>query len=235
MYFECPRCGYVQTEDPLWLNDAYASAINPSDTGIMVRNLANISLVLSTLTLMRERTGRVVDYAGGHGFLVRLLRDIGVDALWSDPHCENLVARGFEYSDGGQATLVTAFEAFEHFVNPVEEMKKMLSISSNVLLTTNLIPLPTPQPSDWWYYGLDHGQHIGFYRVHTLEFIAKKFNLNLLSDRASTHLFSREKYSYHIWRLLQHAAKNMPGLFSAGLRSRTWSDHLAILRLGDRD
>mgnify|MGYP002839845252 CR=1 FL=1 len=59
----------------------------------------------------------------------------------------------------------------------VEEMRKLLSISSNLLLTTTLTPFPTPRPSDWWYYGLDHGQHIGFYRVKTLEYLAKEFNL----------------------------------------------------------
>ena len=116
-YFECNNCGYVQTEEPWWLEDAYAHAINNSDTGIMTRNLSNVSLVLATLTLMKNRSSPVVDFAGGHGFLVRLLRDIGINALWSDPYCENLVARGFEYDNKNQAILVTAFETFEHFVH----------------------------------------------------------------------------------------------------------------------
>jgi Nif-specific regulatory protein len=40
--------------------------------------------------------GTVVDCAGGYGILVRLLRDYGVNALWSDPYCENVLAKGFE-------------------------------------------------------------------------------------------------------------------------------------------
>jgi hypothetical protein len=75
------------------LEEAYASTINNSDTGIMSRNLSNISLVLATLILIKNRNSLVVDCAGGYGFLVRLLRDIGVNALWSDPYCENLVAK----------------------------------------------------------------------------------------------------------------------------------------------
>ena len=87
-YFECGSCGYVQTEDPTWLNQAYASPINSSDTGIMVRNFSNISLVLATLIFLGKRSGRVVDYAGGFGFLVRLLRDKGINAFWLDPYSE---------------------------------------------------------------------------------------------------------------------------------------------------
>ena len=52
--------GYVQTEDPTWLDEAYASPINPSDTGIMDRNLSNVELVLASLALMKERHGTVV-------------------------------------------------------------------------------------------------------------------------------------------------------------------------------
>jgi len=230
-YFDCATCGYVQTENPTWLEEAYASPINPSDTGIMARNISNVGLVLATLILMGERKGTVVDYAGGHGFLVRLLRDKGVDALWADPYSENLVARGFEYTEqGGPATLVTAFEAFEHFVQPVLEMEKLLGIAPNILLTTSIIPTPAPEPNDWWYYGLDHGQHIGFYRVQTLEYLAKEFGMNLLTDGNGTHLFTSKDCSATAWFILRKIAQRAPVLLTAGLRSKVWSDHLDISR-----
>ena len=44
----------MQTEEPSWLNEAYASTINYSDTGIMSRNLSNLSIVLATLTLIKK-------------------------------------------------------------------------------------------------------------------------------------------------------------------------------------
>ena len=225
-YFDCPICGYVQTETPSWLDEAYASPINSSDTGIMVRNLANTSLVVATLTCMGNRSGLVVDYAGGYGILVRLLRDAGIDAYWADPYSENLVVRGFEYQGLEGTKLVTAFEAFEHFVNPYDEMKALLSIAPNILLTTNVISTPAPSPSDWWYYGLEHGQHIGFYRVRTLQQLADKFGLHLLTDGVSKHFFSEKKYSYSAWRILMRSARYFPKLFSFGLKSKTWSDHL---------
>lgn len=230
-YFECSNCGYVQTEEPTWLDEAYASTMNMSDTGIMARNLSNVSLVLATLATMGCRKSQVVDYAGGYGFLVRLLRDIGIGALWADPYSDNLVARGFEYqAEARPAAMVTAFEAFEHFVSPIDEMEKMLGIAPNILLTTNVIATPAPQPNDWWYYGLDHGQHIGFYRIQTLQYLADKFGLQLLSDGISTHFFSQRKYSYRAWYIFRKAARRMPKLFQVGLTSKTWADHLAVSR-----
>ena len=224
-YFECNNCGYVQTEDPYWLKEAYTSTINNSDTGIMLRNSSNVSFVLSTLILMKNRSSTVVDYAGGHGFLVRSLRDIGINAFWSDLYCENLVAKGFEYNNN-QANLVTAFESFEHFLRPSDEMIKLLEIAPNILLTTNIISDPAPKPSEWWYYGLDHGQHIGFYRMRTLKFLADKFDLHLISDGASRHFFSKQKYSYLTWRFLNYVTSRFPKLLRFGMNSKTWEDHL---------
>ncbi len=231
-YFDCSVCGYVQTEQPTWLKEAYAETMNDSDTGIMSRNIANTSLTLATLALMGKTKSSMVDYAGGYGFTVRLLRDIGVDAFWFDPYAKNLVAKGFEYSgkEKKNIQLVTAFEVFEHFINPLEEMKKIFTIAPNILLSTAIITSPAPQPLDWWYYGLEHGQHLGFYRLKTLNYLAKKFNLNFISDGIGNHFFSKEKYSPHLWKLLQVLTHGFPKLFSfaAGLKSKVWTDHLKI-------
>jgi hypothetical protein len=232
-YYECSICSYVQTEKPSWLHEAYKSPIQPSDTGIMVRNLANVGEVIAALTLMGDLAAKVVDYAGGYGFLVRLLRDKGVNAFWADRYTENLVARGFEYEMGSTADLVMAFEAFEHFLFPAEELQTLLSIAPNVLMTTFLIPTPTPKPSDWWYYGLDHGQHIGFYRVKTLRYIAQRFSLHLITDGNSVHFFSKNKYSQTYWRCLRRISRLSDKLLLRRLSPLTWSDHLTIAKSGN--
>ena len=180
-YFDCAECGYVQTEMPHWLERAYAVAINVSDTGIMARNQDNARLVLATMLSLGKLKGKVVDCAGGYGILVRMLRDYGVDAFWSDRYCENLLARGFAY-ESGEADLATAFEAFEHFVNPAKDLDSLLAIAPNILLSTLLIPDPAPAPGTWWYYGAEHGQHIGFFRLRTLKKLVADRGKFLLSD-----------------------------------------------------
>jgi hypothetical protein len=226
-YFECPSCRYVQTEEPHWLSEAYDEVINQSDTGIMSRNIANAQLVIGALWLLKHLDGSVVDCAGGYGILVRLLRDEGVDALWSDPFCENLVARGFEHRQGN-AFLVTAFEAFEHFVHPDVELGRMLAIAPNVLISTMLLPTPTPAHEDWWYYGREHGQHVGLFRAETLRVLAARHGKHLATDGVSNHLFSERPVSdSSLHRLVRHR-RLAHWLARRKLSSRTWSDHLAM-------
>ncbi len=226
-YFECDACRYVQTERPYWLDRAYSDAINGSDTGIMTRNLANARIVMATLVCLGTLDGKVVDWAGGYGILVRLLRDYGIDALWADRYCKNLVARGFEYRSGGGA-IVTAFEAFEHFLNPAEEVNTLLSIAPNILLSTEIIPEPAPPQSDWWYYGREHGQHIGFFRLKTLELLAARRGKHFLSNGHSYHLISDRPINKMSWLLLLAAKNLLPAILRPRLRSKTWQDHVHI-------
>ena len=226
-YYECSNCLYVQTEEPHWLTKAYSNAINSSDTGILRRNKSNSGIVAATLSLLGGMKNKVVDCAGGYGILVRLLRDSGIDASWSDPYCENLLAKGFEYQNG-TAALVTTFEAFEHFVDPLDELEKLLKIAPNVLLSTEIISSPPPQQKDWWYYGREHGQHIGFFRVHTLEVMANKFGKKVVSDGKSYHLITDRNISKVRWITIILLAKILPIVFTWKLKSKTWDDHYKI-------
>lgn len=223
-YFECPECGYLQTESPYWLEQAYTSAINDSDTGIMVRNQINARIVLATLWQLDALNDNLVDCAGGYGILVRLLRDYGVNAFWSDRYCENLLAKGFEHS-AEPAILVTAFEAFEHFVNPAEELDRLLAIAPNVLFSTEIIPEPAPTQDDWWYYGQEHGQHIGFFRIRTLERLAIERGKFFISDGRSYHLIASKPINKFMWRVAKRVNGLMSILMKRRLKSKTWSDH----------
>lgn len=229
-YFECPNCGYVQTETPYWLERAYAEVINDSDTGIMVRNLANAKIVLATMLMLGKPDGVVVDCAGGYGILVRLLRDYGINAMWSDRYCKNLVARGFEHTTE-TADLVTSFEAFEHFVNPAEELERMLKIAPNVLFSTEIIADPAPKHEDWWYYGTEHGQHIGFFRIRTLEKLAKERGKFFLSNGSSYHLITERPVNELLWKLTIKSNRMLPFLLRRKLKSKTWMDHDQMITL----
>ncbi|MFK7893808.1 MAG: class I SAM-dependent methyltransferase [Granulosicoccus sp.] len=224
-YFECEHCGFVQTEKPHWLELAYSDAITHSDTGLVSRNLINARYTLATLRTLGMPKGKVLDFAGGYGLLVRLLRDKGVNALWSDPFCENLHSKGFEHT-GESVDLTTAFEVFEHLAEPEEEFDKMLDSGRNILLSTVLIPRPAPAHDSWWYYGHGHGQHVAFYRVSTLEAMAKRHNLHVISNGRNYHLFTDKKVNKQHWRVwLKMGKANAPWLYR-GLKSLTKSDSL---------
>lgn len=221
-YFECDNCGYIQTETPGWLEEAYSSPINKFDTGIIRRNKVNVGRVVMTLASYRMMSGRVLDYAGGHGILVRMLRDEGVDAFWSDKYCANLFARGFEAVDRNY-DLLTAFEVLEHLLHPVEDLNVMLNHAPTVLASTELAPESGSPPMDWQYFGLEHGQHIGFFRRRTLAWIAERCGVHHASVGGSLHLFSKKSVPIS-WKPMQRLRWSWHLAARARLRQRTLED-----------
>lgn len=227
-YFHCPQCGFLETEEPFWLEEAYLSSINMSDTGYLQRNIKLSKVTTVILTLFFNRKRKFLDYAGGYGVFVRLMRDIGFDFYWQDKYTQNLFARGFKW-ENEKVEAVTSFESFEHFDNPMQEIEKMLSISRNIIFTTELLPQPIPGPNDWWYYGLDHGQHISFYSEKTLKYIGKFFDLKYIHFR-NLHLFVENKnISDMKIKLLKLNKLRLDEFFAKlFLKSLTWQDHLQI-------
>ena len=191
-YYLCENCGFIQTEQPYWLLEAYDDSINIYDTGILQRNMHFAKRTAVLLHTLFADDCKYLDYAGGYGIFCRLMRDMGFNYFWSDPYTKNLVARGFEFKETQKIDLLTSFESFEHFEFPMEEIGKMISISNNILFSIQLYPLPPPSPREWWYYGLDHGQHIAFYSEKTLRYIAKHFNLNFHTDGKNLHLLTQQ-------------------------------------------
>ncbi len=201
-YYVCSECGFMQTEDPYWLDEAYSDSIAIGDTGILQRNLYALDITSILIYFIFDKNAKFIDFAGGYGILTRLMRDNGFDFYWNDPYSKNILARGFEYDSNDKVEMATAFEVFEHFTDPLKEINKMLTFSDNILFTTVLLPTPIPKPGEWSYYVLDHGQHISFYTLSSLNILANKYGLNFLTNGSNVHLFTRKKVSSNYFRLL---------------------------------
>lgn len=201
-YYCCPNCDFIQTESPYWLVEAYKESINKTDTGILKRN-SYLARVTSTLIyFFFDRKKKFLDFAGGYGILTRHMRDYGFDFYWKDKYSDNLFAKGFEFNNIDNVELLTSFEVFEHFVDPMKEIELMLKYSRNILFSTFLLPKRKPLPEEWWYFGLEHGQHISIYSYKTLKYIANKKNLNLYSNGKNVHLLTEKKISLLLFKIL---------------------------------
>lgn len=205
-YYQCPQCGFVQTEQPYWLEEVYTEAINESDIGLVGRNLTQLQITRALLTLFFEGDGTFVDYGGGYGLFVRLMRDKGFDFYRYDSYCENLFAKGFdaEVPPAASYELLTAFEVFEHLVDPLPEIEKMLHFSRTIFFSTELLPQTNPKPGEWWYYGLEHGQHVSLYTRRSLEVVADKLGLNYYTNGVSLHLLTEKKLHSRLFSLAAH-------------------------------
>lgn len=203
-YFRCGSCGFVQTEEPYWLEEAYSEAIKRSDVGHIRRNLRLAKITRAIIMSFFDGSKRFLDFGSGYGVLVRIMRDAGYDFYGYDKHCASLFALDFEappdVKNGYE--LVTAYEVFEHLADPLQELREMLSFSSTVLFTTELLPAHAPKPGEWGYYGVEHGQHISFYTLKSLETLAERFSLNLYSDGRMRHLLTPKKLSPTVYRIV---------------------------------
>lgn len=194
-YFRCRACRFIQTEHPHWLAESYESAITSLDIGLVERNIVSSRLVSAIIRALFNKNGRFIDYGGGYGLFVRLMRDRGFDFYRQDRYCENLFSKNFDVEDAnvqGKHELLTAFELFEHLEDPLTETAAMLEYADNILFSTELQPADQRKLNDWWYVAPETGQHIAFYTPASLKVIAQNFGLHLCSV-GTYHLLSRKK------------------------------------------
>ena len=229
----CEGCGFLQANDPFWLNEAYEEAIASADTGILTRNIKLSRIASALFFWLFPRNSQFLDLAGGYGILVRLMRDVGFDFHWSDPYCNNLVSRGFEHEPQMMYEAITAFEVLEHTVRPIEFLENALAMTAKgtILFSTETFDGPPPLPTEWWYYAFPEGQHIAFFQPKTLRKIAEMLGRNLYSN-GSLHLLTDQHVNPLLFKLLSDRFWSWPFYIAAriGMTSRTIEDHAAIIR-----
>lgn len=236
-YFRCQYCDFIQTENPFWLEKAYSKAISNLDIGLVHRNIAFSDLIEDTLNTYWGREKGFLDYGGGYGLFVRLMRDKGFHFYRQDSYCENLFAAGFDFEElqekaAGEASkrfgLITAFEVFEHLVEPMVELENMFAIADSVLFSTHLQPRKAINSvDDWWYFIPDTGQHIAFYSDQTLSYIAEYFEKNLYTNGSNLHLLCDKSVEIAEFDLKMPALHEHSLLSSDSKRSSVQNRHKA--------
>lgn len=205
-YHRCTSCSFMQTDEPVWLAEAYEDAINETDIGLVSRNKLFSELVTAQLSLLGyDRRQRFLDYGGGYGMFVRMMRDSGYNFFSYDQYCDNLYSDKFVDPDPGISKFryeaITAFEVFEHLTDPIHELEKLLARTDTILFSTELSSTCRGSLKDWWYVMPEHGQHIAFYHVDTLKYIAGKYGLRLYTNGHTLHMLTRKRLSSLTYRM----------------------------------
>lgn len=205
-YFKCSSCQFIQTEEPHWLSESYSNAITKLDIGLVVRNEVMAPIVKAVISKWFDPNAKFIDYGGGYGMLVRMMRDRGFDYYRQDVYCSNLYAESFDISDvpSFRAELVTAFEVFEHLQDPVAELEKMLVLGDNILFSTEVQPSNNVTPDNWWYFIPETGQHLALYSRLSLQTLADKFGMNYYWSKQNIHLFTRKKIDSRVFNIITH-------------------------------
>ncbi|MFD1000674.1 class I SAM-dependent methyltransferase [Ohtaekwangia kribbensis] len=203
-YFKCNSCGFIQTEKAYWIKEAYENIITSLDIGLVYRNLYLSTVSQAILTKFFNDKSKFLDYGGGYGLFVRLMRDRGFDFYRQDKYCENTFAKNFDITDLPGETkfeVITTFEVFEHLEDPISEIQKILNYGDSILFSTEL-QSSTMRVSEWEYLAPETGQHIALYSFETLKRIAEIFNLNVYSNFNNIHLLTPKRLNQNIFRLL---------------------------------
>lgn len=235
-YYFCRSCGFIFTEQPYWLDEAYTDSITSSDTGIIERNLKLSSQLSILIYFYFNKDARFLDLAGGYGILTRLMRDNGFDYYWDDKYSKNMVARGFENetSSKQEYQLLSAFEILEHLENPIKFILSNLEkYNSEGLIFSTCLYAGKPPDKSWWYYAFDEGQHIAFFRRGTFEFIANKLNLYFTSING-IHILSKKKITISRFKkyLLGNNLCRLTNLYlRKKIPSLVMADHDKIIKL----
>lgn len=187
-----------------------------------------------------DKSGKTVamDFGGGSGIFTRMMRDYGFDFYHYNKYAKNEFARGFEADMNEKYALVTIFETFEHYANPLEEINTLFNMTNILFFSTHLIASNPPLVKDWEYYNPSAGQHISFYSLKTLKFIAKRYECQLLSNDNTLHILSKIPIRKDFFRLLCLYDKirnrlNITKRFRK--KSKTNSDsEMMILRLSEQ-
>ena len=195
-YFKCNNCGFIQTELPYWLKEAYSDAITNQDIGLISRNI-NYSKITKVLikVLCLDNKSNFLDYGGGYGMFVRQMRDFGYNFLRYDIYCQNIFAKNFDGNLNMKYKLITAFEVFEHLENPFDTIKELIKITDILFFSTEVQPDNSMEIEKWWYIMEETGQHISLYSIKSLKYLAEINQCYYYTNKKDLHIFSKRKIS----------------------------------------
>jgi len=208
-YALCNSCGFCFTPDLFaWTLDEFEKRIYNDEYVVVDPDYIETRPRTNAASLHSMFAGlappiRHLDYGGGNGLLVKLLRESNWDSVSYDP----FVDRNTSVERLGKFELITAFEVFEHVPNIQELMsnlRSLLSTSGMVLFSTlvsdgNIYP---NQRITWWYASPRNG-HISLFSKHSLAILAQQSGFNFASFSQGFHVFFTKipPWAAHIIRM----------------------------------
>lgn len=166
-YFECLDCGSLMTEEPYWLDEAYAAKGVGYDTGAAQRELTNVLMMHAFFELLGiPKSAMCVDIGAGTGMFSRMMRDRGYDFTAQDAYTLPHYMDQFPMLSLSPVNVITAFEVLEHLCNPILTLSAMLQSKIHYIFFTT--ELWDRQGEKWGYLNPKQGQHVFFYSWRSL-------------------------------------------------------------------
>jgi hypothetical protein len=174
-YYLCNTCHSLQTQDPFWLEEAYSQQEFNLDTMALQRNINNFAICYTVCKVLSART--VIDFGAKDGLLCRFLRDHEINCFAYDKYSKPSYVIDFADPPKEGIDLLMAFEVLEHLPNSSRNLEEIFSFKPKFFLFQT--SLYSGQDADWSYLSKETGQHVFFYSLDALKFIANKYGYNV--------------------------------------------------------
>jgi Methyltransferase domain len=196
-YWRCVDCGSMQTDQPYWLDEAYAVVHSATDTGMVARTLhmTQVTSLLLRLAEVKPQTP-CLDWGGGNGLFCRFMRDQGYNFLNHDKYAEPFYCAGFtaNRADTANYDVVTSFEVFEHLAEPKRDLAAILELQPKLWIFST--QLYGAQDRHWSYFGPNQGRHVFFYSEQALHEFAAAHGYAFVRGRHLHMFVKRENNPY---------------------------------------
>ena len=191
-YDICQNCGFISKQKDYHLSHQeekvrYSKHQNFPDNEGYVNIFMNM-INLHVKGLKNVKT--ILDFGSGpYPTLKILLQREGYDVTIFDPYFHNdLTYRNKKYD------LIVSTEVFEHFSDPISEIKELLELIRDdgyLCIMTNFRTMNTEDFLNW-YYRRDH-THVSFFNNDTFQYIKKKFNVLEISNNNKNIIVFQKK------------------------------------------
>lgn len=193
-YACCGQCGFCFAPEVMtWSLDEFSARIYNDEYAWVdpdyvetrpLGNAKNLQAMFGALPSFRH-----LDYGGGNGTLVSVLRESGWNAVSYDP----FVNRDTPLDQLGKFDLITAFEVFEHVPDVQQLMADLRALlaPNGVVLFTTLLTDGNIRPRErlsWWYASPRNG-HISLFSKKSLAVLSQACGFNFGSFSAGFHVF----------------------------------------------
>ncbi len=187
----CKNCNFVEKINKIDTEtekDEYVRHNNNFGNEGYVKYLNNF---LDDAVIPFVKEGTHLDYGCGPGpVLHELMKQRGFNSKTYDyyyKHDENYAKYRYD--------VITSTEVFEHFYDPINDIEKILKLLNDggiLSLMTSFVK-PEPEFYEWWY--IRDITHVSFYHIKTFDYIAKKYNLEIIYTNNKNIIVLKSKLS----------------------------------------
>lgn len=196
-YFRCSACGFLFTDFfDTWPKQRFLSEIYNEDYLCVdpefteLRPAANAALFVNLFAAHKESL-TVLDYGGGNGRFVELLRASGFrHAISYDPLYDSVQKAPVE-----SFHLVSAIEVLEHMPDPIggfDDIARYLRDDGLLFLSTLLQPSNIVSLGLGWWYAAPRNGHISLHSPQSLSLLANRHGMAFRSLSPHLHVACRQ-------------------------------------------